>query len=197
MRTVVFKRTAVLIAVLGTLFAVFNLVRAEEEIEQTEAVSEDVIAEETAEESVAEPEEENVYETEVVEAFSEETECDAYESEETFVTEVPDETSEETLIMEEVEEEAPSYDVESCLIQGWYVPAFDYGEDGTVTYYLPDGTAFYTVDTDGLELPDYAWAYTGMRGYVDYLYGSVNGLDEEQTVSFESATDELLSGQGA
>ncbi len=203
MKDKVYRRTAVIIAVIGTLSAVFNLVRAEEGIEQepvTESYEEvyesvdaevsETYAEESSEDLFVEIEvEETSYEY-VTEVFDVTEETDVPEEE------VADETSDDWESEEITAVEETGYDVQAFVIGEWYIPAFDFNADGTVTYYLPDGEAFYTVATDGLELPEYAWAYTGLRGYIDYQYGSVNGLSEEQTASLEAATDELLSGAG-
>lgn len=203
MRDKVYRRIAVIIAVIGTLTALFNLVRAEEGIEQGLVTESYESAYETEDEEVPENAPEESSEDLLVEIEVDETSCeygtDAFElTEETYMSEeaVADEPDyigdpEETTVFEEA-----GFDVQAFVIGDWYVPAFDFNSDGTVTYYLPDGEPFYTVSTDGLELPEYAWAYTGLRGYIDYRYGSVNGLSEEQTASLEAATDELLSGEG-
>ena len=182
-----------ILTILGTFAAVFTAVRASEEIDE---IDETLETSETCELSESlEMEETYVSEVEEsVETFTE-TETEVSE-EETYVEETEvSESVEETEVTEETED--IEYDVDSYVVNGWYVPAFDYNDDGTITYYLDDGTSFYSVPTDGLELPDFAWSYTGLRGYVDYVYGSVNNLDSAQMESLEIATNEILSGQGA
>ena len=115
--------------------------------------------------------------------------------------EVSSVASSETSETEETEEseqtEFISHDFSSCFIYGWYVPSFDYNGNGTITYYLEDDTPFYSIEMNDLDLPDYAWAYTGLRGYIDYCYGSINGLSGAQMESFETAEDMILSGEVA
>lgn len=190
------KKVMFVMALIGTSFAAFTAVRAEDAAAQTEiiesldevVVSESEVPEEIDETFVTESEISEVIETseEALEEDEEIIETEAVESE-------PDET-EETEMTEEPEVE---YDVPSSVINGWYVPSFNYNDDGTITYFLSDGTPFYNVEMNELELPQYAWAYTGLRGYVDYQYGSVNYLTDEEMSSFETAADSILSGQGA
>ncbi len=190
------KKVMFVMALIGTSFAAFTAVRAEDDAAQTEimesldevVVSESEVPEEIDETFVTESEISEVIETseEALEEDEEIIETETVESE-------PDET-EETEMTEEPEAE---YDVPSSVINGWYVPSFNYNDDGTITYFLSDGTPFYNVEMNELELPQYAWAYTGLRGYVDYQYGSVNYLTDEEMSSFETAADSILSGQGA
>ncbi len=204
MRFQVIRRWVVVIAVTGTVFAVFNAVRAGEtdetqetmdEVYESSVINESEELAETEESSVSEETSETVIieQTEVLETS--ETSCSYECIESSWLLE--SEEIVESLETEESSEVEVEYDVPSSVIQGWYVPSFNYNADGTITYYLEDDTAFYTISTDGLELPSYAWAYTGLRGYVDYCYGSVNALSSEQSEALEAATDELLSGQEA
>ena len=200
MRYMKARRWMAMIAVAGTVFAVFEAVRAEENIE------EELESVETYE-SVEIEFTESSYETELPYESDETEETYIYESETVVESEETvealeiEETSEEVITETEetdieIEDEI-QYDVPSRVIDGWYVPSFNYNGDGTVTYYLCDDTPFYTIATDGLELPQCAWAYTGLRGYVDYSYGSVNNLDPDLAESFEAASNALLSGQEA
>lgn len=192
MNEIALRKSVFVLAVLGTSFALFSAVRAEDDF--TEADTTECIVEicETQESDFSE--ETSVSVSEICD-ITEETELSEQPEmiAETEMTEEPEETQ------ESVPDDIPEieYDVPSFVINGWYVPAFDYNDNGTVTYYLPDGTPFYNVEMNELELPSYAWAYTGLRGYVDYQYGSVNYLTEEEMSSFETAADYILSGQGA
>lgn len=185
------KRVMFVLALMGTSLAAFNAVRAEEDASQTEIIeSMDEVYESESEESevIEENEEVLVTESEISEVT--ETSEDIFEEVEETLEAVETEAFEA-----EPEETEACYDVPSSVINGWYVPSFNYNDNGTITYFLPDGTPFYNVEMNELVLPQYAWAYTGLRGYVDYQYGSVNYLTDEELSSFELAADSILSGQ--
>ena len=192
------KNLMIVCAMVSTLMSVVAVVQAAGETD-TEPSGESV---ETVFESV---------ETSVCETTSETSELLSTETvvTEPSVTTISEETensleteaSSETFETEETEEseqtEFISHDFSSCFIYGWYVPSFDYNGNGTITYYLEDDTPFYSIEMNDLDLPDYAWAYTGLRGYIDYCYGSINGLSGAQMESFETAEDMILSGEVA
>ena len=188
MNEIRFKKVMFVLALMGTTLTAFNAVRAQEDESLPEVV--ESFDEEYEAESSIYIDETDVYESE---AETEETEAEEIEVREITTEET---VSEET-VPSQTEEETVEYDVPSSVINGWYVPAFNYNGNGTITYYLSDGTAFYNVEMNELELPQYAWAYTGLRGYVDYQYGSVNYLTDEEMSSFEAAAEAVLSGQGA
>ena len=190
------KKVMFVLALMGTSFAAFNAVRAEDEpvvTEVTESFEEVCESQTTVYIEQTEIQETECEETIIDETVIDETVIEEIDVEETEAEETEIEESE----TEPTEEETVEYDVPSTVINGWYVPAFNYNGNGTITYYLPDGTAFYNVEMNELELPSYAWAYTGLRGYVDYQYGSVNYLNDEEMSSFEAAAEAVLSGQGA
>lgn len=196
----VIRKYMIVIAAVGTFLAVFTAVRAEEGMteESVQTYEEEVQTEESVIETSVPADEEFIDVTEETSSPSESTDETSYETEciesmsETYVTETITE-SEETLPSET--EELPVYDVESTVIEGWYIPSFNYNDNGTITYFLPDGTAFYNVEMNDLELPTFAWQYTGLQGYADHLYGSVNVMSEDEAATYEAATEIILSGQ--
>ena len=196
----VIRKYMIVIAAVGTFLAVFTAVRAEEGMteESVQTYEEEVQTEESVIETSVSADEEYIDVTEETSSPSESTDETSYETEcieslyETYVTETITE-SEETLPSET--EELPVYDVESTVIEGWYIPSFNYNDNGTITYFLPDGTAFYNIEMNDLELPTFAWQYTGLQGYADHLYGSVNVMNEDEAASYEAATEIILSGQ--
>ena len=206
----VIRKYMIVIAAVGTFLAVFTAVRAEEGMteESVQTYEEEVQTEESVIETSVPDDEEFIDVTEETSCSSECTDETSFSSEstdetsyetecieslyDTYVTETITE-SEETLPSET--EELPVYDVESTVIEGWYIPSFNYNDNGTITYFLPDGTAFYNVEMNDLELPTFAWQYTGLQGYADHLYGSVNVMNEDEAASYEAATEIILSGQ--
>ena len=192
------KNLMIVCAMVGTLMSVVAVVQAAGETdtepsgESVETVFEFVetsVCETTSETSELLSTETVVTEPSVT-TISEETEnsLETEASSETFETEETEESEQTEFI---------SHDFSSCFIYGWYVPSFDYNGNGTITYYLEDDTPFYSIEMNDLDLPDYAWAYTGLRGYIDYCYGSINGLSGAQMESFETAEDMILSGEVA
>ncbi len=196
----VIRKYMIVIAAVGTFLAVFTAVRAEEGMteESVQTYEEEVQTEESVIETSVLADEEFIDVTEETSCSSESTDETSYETEcieslyETYATETITE-SEETLPSET--EELPVYDVESTVIEGWYIPSFNYNDNGTITYFLPDGTAFYNVEMNDLDLPTFAWQYTGLQGYADHLYGSVNVMSEDEAATYEAATEIILSGQ--
>ena len=192
------KNLMIVCATVGTLMSVVAVVQAAGETD-TEPSGESV-------ETVFESVETSVCETtsETSELLSTETVVTepsvttiSEETENSLETEASSETSETEETEESEQTEFISHDFSSCFIYGWYVPSFDYNGNGTITYYLEDDTPFYSIEMNDLDLPDYAWAYTGLRGYIDYCYGSINGLSGAQMESFETAEDMILSGEVA
>ena len=192
------KNLMIVCAMVGTLMSVVAVVQAAGETD-TEPSGESV-------ETVFEFVETSVCETtsETSELLSIETVVTepsvttiSEETENSLETEAPSETFETEETEEAEQTEFISHDFSSCFIYGWYVPSFDYNGNGTITYYLEDDTPFYSIEMNDLDLPDYAWAYTGLRGYIDYCYGSINGLSGAQMESFETAEDMILSGEVA
>ena len=192
------KNLMIVCAMVGTLMSVVAVVQAAGETD-TEPSGESV-------ETVFEFVETSVCETtsETSEPLSTETVVTepsvttiSEETENSLETEASSETSETEETEESEQTEFISHDFSSCYIYGWYVPSFDYNGNGTITYYLEDDTPFYSIEMNDLDLPDYAWAYTGLRGYIDYCYGSINGLSGAQMESFETAEDMILSGEVA
>ena len=192
------KNLMIVCAMVGTLMSVVAVVQAAGETD-TEPSGESV-------ETVFEFAETSVCETtsETSELLSTETVVTepsvttiSEETENSLETEAPSETFETEETEESEQTEFISHDFSSCYIYGWYVPSFDYNGNGTITYYLEDDTPFYSIEMNDLDLPDYAWAYTGLRGYIDYCYGSINGLSGAQMESFETAEDMILSGEVA
>lgn len=101
-------------------------------------------------------------ETEIEETLIDES------AEETYFTEEP-EFTEESELTEETEETVTEFDVSSEVLNGIYVPNFNYGSDGhSVTYYDDDGVEITVLSDEGVTMNEEAWRMRGIDAYYGF-----------------------------
>ncbi len=148
----------------------------------------DEIGEELPEESgVSDFTEESIHE-ELLESI-EDTESEnefGEESDEEIDGEIDAEESEDSEEVDEIE-----YDVDGFEMNGWWVPSIVYNDsEDTISFYLEDGTCFYTSPMAGLGHSS-TWQGTGFWGYVEITYGGAGNLSAEDYSSYSSVLSSL------
>lgn len=157
-----------------------------EESSYTDESEELANTEETEESSVDIPEE-----TEISDLTDEDSQAeDDDETDEELV--ISDENEEdESEEIEDEEELEIEYDVEGFEMNGWWVPSIIYNdEEDTISFYLEDGTCFYTSPMAGLGHSN-TWQGTGFWGYVEITYGGADNLSADEYNSYSSVLNSL------